>query len=273
MTNMRTYILLFIALWSTNLSFAQQLDPVHYPPEAEWKQLYVRNSDTVITCMRYYFRSEDTLYFREHPSLKVVKYALADVYPPTFSVGKDYQFQKKGARIATRMFYSRKLDRFYDYYLHVPLLTVNARKIEPAKEIEKPQDIDTMFSWNKPKMYNPDATFGEIPQKILYDASGCTYYLEDYYFMSNGLLFFRLSGKPDVYSLPLNMIKRSEGIYDLGRDLDLGHRYKYRKNTRRMLGFSIIFYPTYIVTLPIGIFRSVRHARYRNAKMLSCSGV
>ncbi len=270
---MRTYILHFIAIWSANLSFAQQLDPIHYPPEAEWEQLYVRNSDTVLTCMRYYFCSDDTLYFREHPSMKVVKFALSDLSPPSFSVGKDYQFQKKGGRIATRMFYSQTLDRYYDYYLHAPLLFVSARNIEPANELGIPQDIDTMFSWNKPKMYNSDATFGEMPQKILYHTSGCTYYLDDYYFLSNGALYFKLSGKAGVYSLPLTMISGSKGIDKLGKDLDFSHRLKYRKNTRRMLGFSIIIYPTYLVTLPIGIFRAVRHARYRNAKMLSCSGV
>ena len=253
--------------------WTQSLDPVHYPPASEWEHLYVKNSDTVLTCMRYYFCSDDTIYFREHPSLQVVKVALTDITPPSFSLGKDYQFQKKGARISTRMFYSRKLDRYYDYYLHVPLLVVTPRKIDPTNDIERPQEIDTMFSWNKPKVYNPDATFGEIPQKVLYHISGCTYYLDDYYFMSNGALYFKLSGKPAVYSLPLNMIKGSEGIYNLGRDLDLAHRLKYRKNTRRMLGFSIIFYPTYLVTLPIGIFRAVRHGHYRNAKSLSCSGV
>ena len=109
-----------------------------------------------------------------------------------------------------------------------------------------------------------------MPQKILYHNLGCTYYLDDYYFMSNGELFFKLSGKPGVYSLPLSMIKGSEGIYELGRDLDLAHRLQYRKNTRRMLGFSIIFYPTYLVTLPIGIFRAVRHGHYREAKPLKC---
>lgn len=270
---MKNMKLLLITCLFVNIAWTQTLDPEHYPPEAEWERLYVKNSDTVLTCMRYYFYSDDTIYFREHPSLKVVKFALADVYPPNFPIGKDYQFQKKGARLATRMFYSRKLDRYYDYYLHVPLLVVTTRTNENTKEIAIPQDMDTMFSWNKPKVYNPDATFGEIPQKVLYHISGCTYYLDDYYFMSNGALYFKLSGKPGVYSLPLNMIKGSEGIYNLGKDLDLGHRYKYRKNTRRMLGFSIIFYPTYIVTLPIGIFRAVRHGHYRNAISLSCSGV
>ena len=253
-----------------HIGWCQTLDPKHYPAPENWEQIFVKNSDTVLTCMRYYFCSDDTIYFREHPSMKVVKYALADVSTPVFSIGRDYQFQKKGARISTRMFYSQKLDRYYDYYLHAPLLVLNTRRTEVPKEIELAQEIDTRYSWNTPKVSDPNANFGEMPQKILYHNLGCTYYLDDYYFMSNGELLSKLSGKPGVYSLPLSMIKGSEGIYELGRDLDLAHRLQYRKNTRRMLGFSIIFYPTYLVTLPIGIFRAVRHGHYREAKPLKC---
>ena len=103
------FVLLFACVGL--FSFAQTGDKNHYPDPAYWHYLHLKNHDSVITCMLYYFRSEDTLYFRVHPSLQVIKMAAADFQIIGFSTGKDYHFAQKGQKMSTRLFYSEKLDR------------------------------------------------------------------------------------------------------------------------------------------------------------------
>lgn len=265
---MRNFLTTLIFLLACKSIVAQQLDPTHYPPESEWEYLKIKRTDSVIVCMRYYFMSDDTLYFREHPSQKVVKLASSKIYLPGFDLGKDYQFASKGAAISTRLFYSKKLDRYYDYYLHAPAYKLNEAVPYDSEEQEMAAN---MFSWNLPQGYNPNATFGQLPLKVLYHKSGCKFVLQHYYFLSNGELFFKLADREGVFTLPLSEIVRAEGIYKLGKDFDLGHRYKYRKRTKNIVLTGIIIYPTFPVMLPIGIFRTVRHYRYRNAKSLNCA--
>jgi hypothetical protein len=228
---MKNMKLLLITCLFVNIAWTQTLDPEHYPPASEWEKLYVKNSDTVLTCMRYYFYSDDTIYFREHPSLKVVKFALADVNPPNFPIRKDYQFQKKGARIANRMFYSHKLDRFYDYYLHAALLSVSSRDIELTKEMDT--SLNTQLD-SLPK-FNPDES-GFITK------AGCKIIPTKYYCFSDGRYYFAV-GDTNYFYIDTSEVLAHQKI-DLGKD--------QRFSTKKRVGFARRFWVgTVIVGGPV----------------------
>ena len=255
--------ILFVCLFACVglFSFAQTGDKKHYPDAEDWTYLHLKNSDTVLTCMRYYFLSDDTIYFRELPSLQVIKMATADFQSFDFALGKDYQFAEKGMKLSTRLFYSKKLDRFYDYYLHAP-----AVHFEP-KLVEKPELTNISMSWNQPSSAQEQ---NPLAPKVIYTKDGCRYGIKRLCFFSNNMIYFTLYNQEGIFYAPLSDIVKAEGIYDLGRDLDLGHRYEYRRNTRRMVIWSIIIYPSFPIITPFSIFRMVRHHRYRKAKMISC---
>jgi hypothetical protein len=73
----------------------------HFPPQEKWELLKLKATDSVITCMKYYFRSEDTLYFREYPSERIHKISKKDLTELPFSVGKDYRFSKRNQNLET----------------------------------------------------------------------------------------------------------------------------------------------------------------------------
>ena len=187
--------------------------------------------------------------------------ATADFQSFDFALGKDYQFAEKGMKLSTRLFYSKKLDRFYDYYLHAP-----AVHFEP-KLVEKPELTNISISWNQPSSAQEQ---NPLAPKVIYTKDGCRYGIKRLCFFSNNMIYFTLYNQEGIFYAPLSDIVKAEGIYDLGRDLDLGHRYKYRGNTRRMVIWSIIIYPSFPIITPFSIFRMVRHHRYRKAKMISC---
>ena len=71
----------------------------HFPDQDEWVFLKLKGTDSVITCMKYYFKSEDTLYFREFPSQRIHKISKIDIEETTFFTGKDYHFARKNQNL------------------------------------------------------------------------------------------------------------------------------------------------------------------------------
>lgn len=71
----------------------------HFPDQDEWVLLKLKESDSVITCMKYYFKSEDTLYFREFPSQRIHKISKNDLEETSFFTGKDYHFARKNQNL------------------------------------------------------------------------------------------------------------------------------------------------------------------------------
>jgi hypothetical protein len=66
MTNMQLRLTsLFSVLFAVFIAQAQQLDPIHYPPEAKWEYLQTKETDSLIQVMKFYFVSDDTMFFRE----------------------------------------------------------------------------------------------------------------------------------------------------------------------------------------------------------------
>jgi hypothetical protein len=71
----------------------------HFPSEENWEILKLKQSDSIITCMKFYFQSDDTLYFREYPSERIHKISKKDLEELPFLIGKDYHFAERSQNL------------------------------------------------------------------------------------------------------------------------------------------------------------------------------
>jgi hypothetical protein len=71
----------------------------HFPTEENWEFFKLKQTDSIITCMKFYFQSDDTLYFREYPSERIHKISKNDLEELTFAIGKDYHFAKRNQNL------------------------------------------------------------------------------------------------------------------------------------------------------------------------------
>lgn len=67
----------------------------HFPDPEEWFLMSLKGSDSLVTCMRYYFMSDDTIYFREYPSQHIHKINKTDLNELPFNLGKDFHFSRQ----------------------------------------------------------------------------------------------------------------------------------------------------------------------------------
>lgn len=221
---MRTHFLLFFVLWSTNQSIAQQLDPIHYPPKSEWEYLKTKQTDSLIHVMKFYFNADDTLFFREARSQQVVKVALTDLQVPEFFLGSRYTFANRfygpdGAN-ASRTSKNEKLDRFYYYYLNAPELRFTkvaqvSDTLRPTSAEEKSSPIPTIKS-------QPYAALK--PQILL--KNGCIIYPEEFYFLSDGQLYFGNGIRDNVYKVDTTAVQAIIGI-EVGKNIQLKSKVGY----------------------------------------------
>ena len=232
---MRTYILLFIALWSSNLSFAQQLDPIHYPPEAEWEYLKTKQTDSLIQVMKFYFNADDTLFFREAISQQVVKVALTDVKVPSFYLGTEYNFATRfygpnGAN-ASRTSKNEKLDRFYYYYLNAPELSFTKVVLVNGNDSVTTSKVDTSTIPTAPEIKSNSTPAGNSPyysalQPQIVLRNGCVLHPEKLYFLSDGQLYFGNGVRDNIYKVDTAAVLSVIG-FEVGKNLELMTRPGY----------------------------------------------
>ncbi len=304
---MRTYILLFIALWSSNLSFAQQLDPVHYPPEAEWEYLKTKQTDSLIQVMKFYFNSDDTLFFREALSQQVVKVALTDLQIPGFYIGTKYTFAARfygpdGAN-ASRTSKNEKLDRFYYYYLNAPELSftkvalVNEKESATTSKVDTPPPSTGSEIKSKPTPEGNSPSYSPLRPQILLK-NGCVIYPEQFYFLSDGQLYFGNGVRNNIYKVDTAAVQAVIGI-EVGKNLNLTSKVGYELGGRVIrtcgifLGTINTFFVAFSVawefstgfaffaTIPTGIVyakmiingtkRIQNKKRFRYARYVQCS--
>lgn len=249
MTNMRTHILLFIAFLSANLSFAQQLDPIHYPQESEWEYLMTKQTDSLIQVMKFYFNSDDTLFLREASSQQVVKVALTDLQIPGFYLGTRYTFAARfygpdGAN-ASRTSKNEKLDRFYYYYLNAPELNFTKVTLENEKEDVTTTKVDTpppstgaVIKSNPTPEENSQSYSALRPQILL--KNGCVIYPEKFYFLSDGQLYFGNGVRNNIYKVDTAAVQAVIGI-EVGKNLNLTSKAGYELGGRIIRGAGIFF--------------------------------
>jgi hypothetical protein len=291
---MRSHILLFIALLSTNLCFTQQLDPIHYPQESEWQYLKTKQTDSLIQVMKFYFNSDDTLFFREVLSQQVVKVALTDLQIPGFYLGTRYTFAARfygpGGETASRTSKNEKLDRFYYYYLNAPELRFS--KDAPHKEVlqETKQEV---VQKEQPITSNYSALQPQIVLK-----NGCVLHPEKLYFLSDGQLYFGNGVSDNIYKVDTAAVQAVIG-FEVGKNLELMTRSGYAFGGRCMRFVGIVLgainvgivasslswdFSTgmgFFGTIPTGIIyiklvikgttRILNKKRFRNARYVQCA--
>lgn len=229
-------IWLSISNFITSPFFAQQLDPIHYPPQAEWVNFKTKNTDSLIQVMKYYFLSDDTLFFREATSQSVFKISKKDLKTPEFDLGQDYSFAYRfygpeGAK-ARRTSKNEKLDRFYYYYLNSP-------ELKFAKQATT-QDQMVNFTTGTPIT----ASFYSAIQPHILLKSGQVLRPEKVYFLSEGQLYFGHGVKKNIYKIDTSAIASVVG-YQIGENLRLMHRRAYVLGGRCLRLVAIILgYPT-----------------------------
>lgn len=241
---MRTHIFLFIALLSANLSFAQQLDPVHYPPEAEWEYLKTKQTDSLIQVMKFYFNSDDTLFLREARSQQVVKIALTDLQTPGFYLGTTYTFAARfygpDGTNASRTSKNEKLDRFYYYYLNAPELRFS--KVVLASEQAAPMPISdersTVQTLSSSETIS-NQRFSSIRPQILLKNGGIIY-PEQFYFLSDGQLYFGNGVRNNIYKVDTAAVQAVIGI-EVGKNLNLTSKVGYELGGRIIRTAGIFF--------------------------------
>lgn len=246
---MRTYILLFIALLSANLSFAQQLDPEHYPPKSEWEYLKTKQTDSLIQVMKFYFNSDDTLFFREARSQQVVKLALVDIQEPSFYHGTKYFFAKRfygpNGTNAKRTSKNEKLDRFYYYYLNAPELRFSKVLLASQKEDSTTSKVDTPIPSTGSEMKSNPTSAGNSqsysplrPQILL--KNGGVIYPEQFYFLSDGQLYFGNGVRNNIYKVDTAAVQAVIGI-EVGKNLNLTSKVGYELGGRLIRAAGIFF--------------------------------
>lgn len=234
---------LTVSCFISNPFFAQQLDPIHYPPESEWEYLKTKNTDSLIQVMKFYFLSNDTLFYREARSQLVVKTSLKDLQRPTFYLGQDFAFANRfygpDGATASRTSKNEKLDRFYYYYLNSPELKFN--KVAPRSEpIEQEMDlVDTTQERSAPlavedfiQKSSPNSALR--PQIVL--KNGGILYPEHFYFLSDGQLYFGNGIRENVFKVDTTAVAAVIGI-EAGENLRLMSGKKYVKRGR---GFVVV---------------------------------
>ena len=294
MTNMRSHIFLFIALLSTNLCFTQQLDPIHYPQESEWEYLKTKQTDSLIQVMKFYFNSDDTLFFREAISQQVVKVALTDLQIPGFYLGTRYVFADRfygpGSETASRTSKNEKLDRFYYYYLNAPELRFS--KEAPHKEVSK-EIKQEVVQKEQPITSNYTALQPQIVLK-----NGCVLHPEKLYFLSDGQLYFGNGVSDNIYKVDTAAVQAVIG-FEVGKNLELKTKLGYAFGGRCMRFVGIVLgainvgivasslswdfssgmgffgtIPTGIIYIKLvikGTTRILNKKRFRNARYVQCT--
>jgi hypothetical protein len=260
MTNMKLRLTSFIAvLFSIFLAHAQQLDPIHYPAQAKWEYLQTKETDSLIEVMKFYFLSDDTLFFREASSLQVVKVALVDLEYPAFYLGKDYFFASRfygpNAANMSRTSKNEKLDRFYFYYLNSPELVFSKTLSEQQYVVKSdiiPKSRPLVLDSAKVQVY--DTKLGQVDDSAayLYLKNGKTIQTKKIYFESNGCYYFGSGVRRNVYKIlasEVDSVRCPKPINDL--DLANHRWYGVVGGIMQCYGCSGMVVGTFFVTISI----------------------
>lgn len=253
--------LLFSVLFSVFVAHAQQLDPIHYPPEAKWEYLQTKETDSLIQVMKFYFVSDDTLFFREAISQAVVKVALVDLQYPTFYLGKQYFFAQRfyspNGVSASRTSKNEKLDRFYYYYLNSPELPFTKTLSELALDVQFdtiPKSKPLVLDSAKVQVYDTKLGQPSDSAAYLFLNNGRTIQTRKIYFESNGYYYFGAGTERNIYKISVSMVDSLRGKANLAY-LDLAQRkgYGFSGGVMQFIGYAGFVFGTFITTVSVWI--------------------
>jgi hypothetical protein len=247
MTNMQLRLTsLFSVLFAVFITQAQQLDPIHYPPESEWAYLKTKATDSLIQVMKFYFVSDDTLFFREAVSQSVVKVAKNDLQTPDFYLGSSYNFANRfygpGGEMASRNSKNEKLDRFFYYYLNASELRFSKeapQKEAPQNEVLQEAKTEVAQIPDHQQRKPPLTSNYSVLQPHIQMKNGCVIVPEKFYFLSDGQLYYGNGIKNNVYKIDTTDIAAVIGI-EVGKNLHLSTKTGYAFSGRILCATAYI---------------------------------
>lgn len=260
-------IALFLAFHAASQVFMNSWNyRKHFPDQDKWLQFQVKGSDTSITCMKFYFISSDTIFFREFPSQEVHKLANADVVVPgSMYLGKDYAFMNAGIDLKkTRRapllplglaITSMGLTSYGvvvngPYILLSPWVYAAPAYFLYRYQKKKTYDRYCYYYLNAPEQNftksvikdtnqtfqtNPNNPVPSRGKKEITLKCGLTYAVSTYHFQSNHVLYFHVEGYAEPFKCARSEIARFHNLGDLGAPMnfngnDLNYTAKRRTN-------------------------------------------
>jgi len=214
-------------LFSSGVAFAQQRNPIDYPSSDKWHDLPLVGNDTVVKCMKYYFLSNDTIFFREAKSEAIYKLALSQIGQTDIYYGKDLQFNAQSSISLPRKkngeLKGQNTERYLAYYqqaipLHYTKQVLAKSEINPLQkqpdtsnidDVVEPSSIHVILPDSFPKFLANEAGFitKEGCKVLTYEYIGWSD--ERYYFsVGNKKQFFYLDTSEVLYVHELNLAKQ-----------------------------------------------------------------
>lgn len=235
--------LFFLLTWS-NLNFAQVKNPSDFPPRASWHELPLLAQDTIVLCMKYYFLSDDTIYFREAASEQVMKLALAEIGETDIFYGKDLHLTqiKPGSKV--------KNNTFYLYYRTAGPFQYSAQKdFWKAKNQEQQKYLEQKVSEAKlMELTNMERlpTFSPSEAGFILK-NGYKILTEGYAFLSGDKYFFKVADQKTPFSLDTAAVLYTQGI-EFKKNYPFQNQFGHRLAAKSWLCFVVVVGPLLIVS-------------------------
>jgi hypothetical protein len=233
--------LFFLLTWS-NLNFAQVKNPSDFPPRASWHELPLLAQDTIVLCMKYYFLSDDTIYFREAASEQVMKLALAEIGETDIFYGKDLHFAqiKPGSKVKNNTFYAYfKTAGPFQYSAQNDFR--NAKKQEQQKYLEQKVSEATLKGLTNMERLQ---AFGPTEVGFMLK-NGCKILTEGYAFLSGDKYFFKVADQKTPFLIDTVAVLYTQGI-EFKKNYPFHNHFGYRLAAKSWLCLVVVGGPVLI---------------------------
>ncbi len=233
----------FLLTWS-NLNFAQVKNPSDFPPRASWHELPLLAQDTTVLCMKYYFLSDDTIYFREAASEQVMKLALAEIGETDIFYGKDLHFAqiKPGSKVKNNTFYAyyKAAESFqYGSQQAFQQARIEAQRKELAQKVSEAALIEaTPMAWSQ--AFSPTEV-GFILK------NGCKILTEGYAFLSGDKYFFKVANQKTPFFIDTAAVLYTQGI-EFKKNYPVDNHFGYRLAAKSWLCLVVVGGPLLIAS-------------------------
>jgi hypothetical protein len=233
--------LFFLLTWS-NLNFAQVKNPSDFPPRASWHQLPLLAQDTTVLCMKYYFLSDDTIYFREAASEQVMKLALAEIGETDIFYGKDLHFAQiePGSKV--------KNNAFYAYYKAADSFQYGSQQAFKQARIEaQRKELELKVSEAALLEATPMARLQAFsPTEVGFMLkNGCKILTEGYAFLSGDKYFFKVADQELPFLIDTAAVFYTQGI-EFKKNYPFHNHFGYRLAAKSWLCLVVVGGPVLI---------------------------
>jgi hypothetical protein len=233
--------LFFLLTWS-NLYFSQVKNPTDFPPRVSWHELPLLGQDTMVLCMKYYFMSEDTIYFREAASEQVVKLALAEIGETDIFYGKDLHYAQiePGFKV--------KNPTFYSYYKTAESFQYGAQKaLQQARNEAQQKELAQKVSGATLVQATPMAGLHTLePMEVGFMLkNGCKILTEGYVFLSGDKYFFKVADQEQPFFIDTATVLNTQGII-FKKNYPFHNHFGYRLAAKSWLCLVVVGGPLLI---------------------------